>query len=91
MEDRLNKDNSNLKFKCGYCFFASASRNETVRHVRAEHDGKILRIQVSYLHIAADRISVVSLDSLAICDCLYKIRRVLIFIMIYSVLYLDTE
>ena len=56
MEDRLNKDNSNLKFKCGYCFFASASRNETVRHVRAEHDGKILRIQVSYLHFTADGI-----------------------------------
>lgn len=39
---------ANLKFKCGYCFFTSTSRNETVKHVRADHDGKILRIQVSW-------------------------------------------
>lgn len=36
-----------VKFKCGYCFYASTSRNETVRHVRSEHAGKILRIQVN--------------------------------------------
>ena len=50
-ERALGKDTGNIKFKCGYCFYASTSRGETVRHVRAEHDGKILRIQVGCLHI----------------------------------------